>query len=544
MSYLKRITITVWAISVLFSANASIIRSVNESIIIQPSGEATLWRKVATADPNLKELYSDYRKFVLNNDSENDQRKRGLGLGIRLVFGSGKSIGIAPVEYKDLPELFESLNPIHIEAFAIRESHEDHFFYEIRHKRFEKEANPTLYERRYTEYVLDEMLFQSVFTDEYLSEDTDVRSFITRYETVYQLPDDAKIINRHALEAYTDPTELNVANFFRMNSRLIIEGDRIVIHVQEIEVFAHGDAEQLQSLNLKKLRQQFLKQDAFSIKYTLTESPDHLPPQKIPDHIKLDFEHTWNDLFERSKTLNLDAEGNAQISTTGILKSDFYLQWNWGWFELTDFTARFSVKPTVHSQIQYQQAASWEWKPEAQMLFNHSIQSNFMVGLLPVSIRFINEVELEAQSSLTIEGSTTLNLDLEWDSWGFHSIYQKGASTPWKHEWIKPSKPLQSTLSFDQNVTIETTLSATLPISLQARLYETAGPYISLNPTLSLDASVTLKPHPLPAFKWVAQGEISGGIRLSGWLQDLLHTPKDITLAEIDLGRFVIKEIP
>lgn len=527
-------------------AVADIQRMIKENYAVHAQGYADLWRNEIIYDDSLRDLFVEYYDGLIHLKSSQDEYKKELAEGIQLHYAKRSHVNIPTYEKNKLPPTFRT--KIRVDGLAVREE-SDPLVYTITHKPFTCDNfNPDAPKplcQRFLEYYLDDMLFQSIFLES-VKED----SLTTEFQIHYSLPEGSELINRNELEKYQSRgfVEVKVGDLFTIKSMLDVEANDYIILSRIITVFRDG-GKQLRSDKrvMEELFRKFVQLERFQIKYKLPNRAEALSVRDIPEYFKRDFSRTWTprlnassfqpiDLSNGDKVLQL--EGDAEVDTKLLLR------WNWRYFNLQDFEAIFEVKPSINVFVKTEiQEKKKTWKSKEIELFSPRKTVSFWVGTFPVVADFYTSLSVEVSSVITASAIASIGLEYKPPRWGIGCRYTQNITAECKKMEVTMDRSLQ--IKPNLQAELNALVTGNAPIRLGAKLYKTAGPYISIAPKIELKGSVCPNNTPPVDVEFNATATISGGLSLAGWLSELLDSPAGtLQLTGYQLKKVVLGKLP
>ncbi len=551
-----------------------ITRTIYENYTVQSDHNASLLRREIINDKRLKPLYEDFFKALLEDKALKQRYDSELKRGIELHYESTSKIGFSKVFHEGEQTIIST--PIQVGNLATKQ--EGHLTTcTIRHKPFalqeEIDTKTGNAAQRYLEYYLDDMFFQSLFLGGQGGDD----HLVTTFNITYELPPDSELENEGQIrKSAWNP--VSVGGLFTITSSIAVnpEVEKTIITLQRmVQVNRQWDAELPGEDAMEKLFYDFIRFEAFEIRYRVAEKPNprgggrngtelatidetaeaagegrNQPAQlEVPETFRADFDMTWTPTRNiRSSDLELgaiSAPGAVTLSGMADLKWMFHLNWHWRRFKLDDFKAELTVEPQVSVSLGFEADINWEGNPILQELFGLTYPIYFWVSTFPVMIDLNASWSVGTLKNVTTDARATVKFTFNPPAWGVSCTFTPTHTTPWNSGWVGLDQIQTVKIEPDAAVRVNATLGLEGPVKLEALIYKFAGPYVQFIPSLELGCTVDLSINPPCSGTLSAFGAIDGGITLAGWLAGLLNQPSgDICFGKRDIGSVGLGNFP
>lgn len=396
---------------------------------------------------------------------------------------------------------------------------------------------------RFEEHYLDEMLFQSAFLDREPDGTEGFTEWKTSWIIEHVLPEGSRIVNEAQLNETGESPIIFREGVFRFGSRWRAGGNRVV-HERFLTVFHAGDLAELGDDEGAALLDALWEAERFDIVYTFDRGDDNRPPgdaPRGPGPFALDFHHTFS--WNRSANPPAVPSGTSPFTVrVSLPKFDgaLELEWNWRRFRLHDFRARLELEAQQQTTVRLQHGFQGN-HPLAQIPLWHGPSACwdvcFWAGSIPILVSCAAELSFEAtlDGAVTAAGSVTHTLHGRFEN---EVSYVRGQhALPGPHQprfnWVSSPKTLQWRGTLKANATLD----PALPLQFSAKLYGTVGPYVKLTAKAPLTLDLAVPPTPNNPVTLTAELDLEGGIALSPWFANLMHTAQNQPIAQKTLAQ-------
>ncbi len=477
--------------------------TVQEVIRLSPEGDAEIIRTINVPPSPLAELYVQYWKAYAAQEEVRRQFSGELEKEYQIM------LGVKPppelMQIKPPPEIgVLAAAPMEIQIIAkipgvVRYDPKQKVYFILLGPQT-KEMQDWAVHNRLTSFIFQSMYLGSLPKEQVLKQ---------HRETRFELPKDAKILNRDELLRLSWRTDLGGGTLL---TGFVKVEDNVVIFVEELNLVEKPPTN-LAAAPLPTM-EALAKHGIFGIQYCLPEvKPLPVPPPTgfVPP---TNWSGSWGYSYSRtvSATINFP-NGSVTASTTPSLYFGAYLGWEFKpWWQgggLKWFQAYIDVNPSLTASLN----ASITRAMSAQRsvtLWNYGQDFWFWVDWIPVWIRL--SIEASVQASVSAQARVNFNA-----SGSAGATNRLGAR--WEGSWsmIRSYSPSASSPSFAVSAGAATTTTAGPELSLAAYVYNVAGPFVALTPYLK--AELTVNPN-----SWALKAgfKASGGVKLAGWLESFL----------------------
>jgi hypothetical protein len=218
--------------------------------------------------------------------------------------------------------------------------------------------------------------------------------------------------------------------------------------------------------------------------------------------------------------------GEGFLSGCHDLDFDAYLGWGWKsiweggglkWFE-----TYVDVNPSIHAML-WATTTSGIHVDYQKNVWRYEYQLWFCVYCVPVEISFVIEIDAYVNGEINGHVDFLADLDIEnrsqlgarWEDGSWEDVYQQ---MRWPHNEL-----------IEINAAVWTDLWAGPVLAFSAYAYNIAGPFALLTPLLRYQTQPWFDIENVGDWSLSVEFELSGGVRLAGWLRDLIPGPDSIS---------------
>jgi hypothetical protein len=477
--------------------------TVQEVIRLSPEGDAEIVRIVNVPPSPLADLYAQYWKAYAEQEEVRRQFSAELEKEYQIM------LGIKPppelMRIKPPPEMaLLAAAPMEIQVTAkipglVR--------YDPKQKVYSvlvgpqtKEIQDWAVHNRLTSFIFQSMYLESLPKEQVLKQ---------HKETRFELPKDAKILNRDELLRLKWRTDLGggtvLTGFIKVEENAVVFMEELNLAEKPPTILVEVPLPTMEAL---------AKHGIFGIQYSLPE----VKPLPVPPPTGFAPPTNWSGSWSYSYSRTISAtisfpNGSVTPSATPSIYFGAYLGWEFkSWWEgggLKWFQAYIDVNPSLTASLNASITRAVS-ATKSITVWSYDQTFWFWVDYIPVWITL--SIEASAQASVSAQAKVdfrasgsagaTNRLGARWEGgWRMIRSYSSWASSP----------------SFSVSAGAKTTLTAGPELSFAAYVYSVAGPFVALTPYLK--AEITVNPN-----RWALKAGFtaSGGVELAGWLKSFL----------------------
>jgi len=405
----------------------------------------------------------------------------------------------------------------------------------------------------YFELVFSQMMFQTMFLEslerppEQFKGQFNDGVIIHKKITRIVLPVDSEIMNLQELEGLEWLVDFGGGS--KMTAALSIDGNSILL---------------TESLHLSLSRPTlFLERGSsfimslydyarFEVEYRLPERRASLPGSECkepgPDDWAGDFYQNFSGLELSAEvdiplsgmtnnatpacSLTLSAKPSAPLSAHIAWDINFHWDWWDSSWELNYFQAWIDASPQLELTVEFEAKMTFAEIEKTLLSKSYPVAKiAFSIGVVPVYINIVLygelKAEVEAYGKLTAETGITLGVNLKAGA-----RYESGWSNIVEFDPFYTIRPLEI------DAEVGATATGKLEVGAHALLYDIAGPYIAVIPSLEAGLKTSISEGLEPVL--VAKLEAAAGIDIAGWLKSIIG---DIGSVTIEIGESLEKDL-
>jgi len=534
-------------ISVLFvfliaSAVFSVEYSREDMIVVDSSGNALLIREENVHDSALAKLFRIHWEYVEKQSGQQDFFSQ-ISDELKFVL-PGNSVWNS-VSLNSVNEAFSRSMEGQIESFSLYDKSSDTWS-------ISTGPSEKLMEE-YFEFIFSQMMFQTMFLEslekpskEFQGEFNDgVISHKKITEVI--LPEGTEIINADELDGMNWLVDFGGGS--KMTASLSLSGNSLVLtEYLYISLSRPGTLIDSRGEFIMSLYNYARFEARYRIAERKTSLPHSLCKEPGPDDWAGNFYQNFSGLELSAEveiplnettssatpacTIALTVKPSAPLNAHIAWNIDFY--WNW-WnssWELDYFEAWIDASPQLEFTLEFETELTFAEIEKTLLSKSYPVAKiAFSIGVVPVYINIVLYGELKtkakAYGKLTAETGVVVGVNLKAGA-----RYSDGWSDIVEFDPFYTIKPLEI------DAEAGATATGKLEVGAHALLYDIAGPYIAVIPSLEAGLKVSVSEGLEPVL--MARLSAAAGIDIAGWLKSIIG---DIGSVTIEIGNTLEKDL-
>ena len=405
----------------------------------------------------------------------------------------------------------------------------------------------------YFEFIFSQMMFQTMFLESLEKPSNEFRGEFNdgvishKKTTEVILPEGAEIINADELDGMNWLVDFGGGSI--MSASLSVSGSALVlteqlhISLSRPSTFLDHRGEFIMSL---------YNYARFEAKYRIPERkvslPSSLCKEPGPDDWAGNFYQNFSGLELSAEveiplnettssatpacTIALTVKPSAPLNAHIAWDIDFY--WNW-WnssWELDYFEAWIDASPKLELTVEFDAELTFAEIEKALLSKSYPVaRIAFSIGVVPVYINIVLYGELKAKAKaygkFTVETGVIVGVNLK-------------AGARYEDDWsnIVDFDPFYTIRPLEIDAEVGATATGKLEVGAHALLYDIAGPYIAVIPSLEAGLKANISEGLEPVL--MARLSAAAGIDIAGWLKNIIG---DIGSVTIEIGNTLEKDL-
>jgi len=504
----------------LISFSETFKRSIDNKIEINPDGTALITRIENVPSPDLARVYSMHYKDMVKDKKLFNSFVSEITKEYYFLYGTTPKFSFGEMEVKEDGKSFTST--IRMKAAGLIKKENGNLTFSRKRMVDDKGQISEKLFLKYFENELDSKYFESDFLG------SEKNSLATERLTEVVLPEGSKLQGVKPVFEKSPDQSWSVDFGGGSTYKAAFKKSETGFNLDET-IMTSGVPpkrfldEKINDQVFEELRN-YTAFDVFFENEKISKTKEELS-RPIPHPVKDDFSGSWSYSVSSGERLTHEFVYQTLTITPGItltLTFNASLLWEHEWvkiswckwkYRLKKFETTLSLVPSINPFINAHCGASVQ-KNWSTNLFDRSKSVTFWVSAVPV-VLYLN-AKLDAEADANVSGDIDFSLSSTF-------ALNTSLTVRYQNGWSKTTSfsPSFSGVNFTADAKIGASAEGRLPFTLAAYLYNVAGPFVKLTPSLRGEVNASVGSSNQVGYTIKGGMKAEGGVQMAGWLKDL-----------------------